>query len=134
MAAFCMLQNVHDVLPCGKTAYEKRFNESFRGAIIPLGAAVTFKPSNPKDIESMPEVGKKDRDGIFIGYDQKHGGGYTDNMWVLDGIKLTNVETTDEVHSERVHEKEITVLKDVKATLSFRLSPRNGDNHLTAEK
>ena len=47
-----------------------------------------------------------------MGYDQKHGGGYTDNMWVLDAIKLTKAETTDEVHSDRVHEMEITVVED----------------------
>ena len=75
MAGFYMLRNVHDVLPCGKTVYEKRFNEPFRGSISPFGAAITFKPSSPKGIESMPKMWRNDRDGIFMGYDQKHGGG-----------------------------------------------------------
>ena len=54
-----------------------------------------------------------------MGYDQKYGGGYTDNVWVLDGIELTNVETTDEVHSKRVHGKEITVFKDVSGNFIY---------------
>ena len=119
MAAFCILRNVHDGFASGKTGYEQRFNEPFRGAIIPFVAAITFKPSNLETIAQIAKMGKKDRDGIFMGYDQKHGGGYTDNMWVLDGMKLTHVETTDEVHSERVHEKETTVLKDVNGSFFF---------------
>ena len=47
-----------------------------------------------------------------MGYVQKHGGGCTDTVWVLDGIELTDEESTDEVHSKRVHEKELTILKD----------------------
>ena len=39
------------------------------------------------------------------------------HMWVLDAIKLTNAETTDEIHSDRVHEMEITVVKDVEGKL-----------------
>ena len=80
MAAFCMLRNVHDVLPCGKTAYGKRFGETFRGAIIPFGAAITYKPSNPEIIAQMRKLGKKNREGLFMRYDQQHGGGYTDQM------------------------------------------------------
>ena len=66
----------------------------------------------------MTKMVKKNRDGIFMGYVQKHGGGYIDNMFVLDAIKLTNAETTDEVHSDRVHEMEITVVKDVDGNFS----------------
>ena len=62
-----------------------------------------------------------------MGYDQKHGGGYTDNVWVLDGIELTNAETTDEVHSKRVHGKEIAIS-------SSQLSQKNGSSHMTAER
>ena len=125
MAAFCMLRNVHDVLPSGKMAYEQRFNEPFRGAIIPFGAAITYNPLQPGHDRSLAKMGKKNRDGIFMGYDQKHGGGYTDNMWVLDGIKLANVESTDEVHSERVHEMEITVLKDASGDFYFPVLSEN---------
>ena len=104
MAVFCIFRNVPDVLPCGKTAYEKRFGEPFRGAIIPFGAAITYKPSKPDIIAQMAKIGKKNREGIFMGYVQQHGGGYTDQMWVLDALKLTNIETTDEVFSDRVAE------------------------------
>ena len=40
-------------------------------------------------------------------------------MWVLDALKLTNVETTDEVSSDRVAEAEITVVKDENGQFIF---------------
>ena len=54
-----------------------------------------------------------------MGYMQKHGGGYTDNVWILDGIELTNAQSTDEVHTKHVHEKEITVQKDANNNFIF---------------
>ena len=112
MAAFCMLRNVHDILPDGRTAYEKRFNETFRGTIIPFGSAITYRPANPDIIAQMAKMGQKTREALFMGYEQHHGGGYTDRVWILDALKLTNAETTDEVSSDRVAEAEITVVKD----------------------
>ena len=66
MAAFCMLRNVHDILPDGRTAYEKRFGEPFRGTIIPFGAAITYRPANPDIIAQMAKMGQKTREALFM--------------------------------------------------------------------
>ena len=39
MAALCFLRNVHDIQPCGKTAYELRYGEPFYGPMIAFGAS-----------------------------------------------------------------------------------------------
>ena len=78
-----MAGNVHDILPCGKAAYEKRFGEPFPGSIIPFVAAITYKPTNLGIIAQMTKMGKKNKKGLFMGYDLQHGGGHTDQMWVL---------------------------------------------------
>ena len=39
---FCYLQNVQDLLAEGKTPYERRFGEPFKGPIIPFGVMVEF--------------------------------------------------------------------------------------------
>ena len=45
MKCYCYLRNVQDLLANGKTPYERRFGESFKGPIIPFGALVEYLPS-----------------------------------------------------------------------------------------
>ena len=92
MAAFCFLRNVHDILPCGKTAYELRYGEPFNCPIIPFGSSILYKPSRPKDIDEMPKMGSKLLEGIFLGYVQQSGGGWSGDVDVLDAIELTNAQ------------------------------------------
>ena len=40
MECYCYLRNVHDLLADGKTPYERRFVEPFKGPVIPFGAMV----------------------------------------------------------------------------------------------
>ena len=42
---YCYLRNLQDFLRDGKTPWERRFGESFKGPIIPFGALVEYHPN-----------------------------------------------------------------------------------------
>ena len=81
MTTYCFLHVIcdkydypEDGVRC--TPYEKRFGVEFRGPIIPMGAAVTYKPAYDKDKERCHKFGIKTLPAIFIGYVQQEGGGW----------------------------------------------------------
>ena len=106
MNCYCFLRNVVDLLVLdttasrnreqgadpesrpAATAYFNRFKVDFAGPIISFGAKVTYKPSAEKDSDDMPRLGTKLRDGIFVGYDQICGGGWSGDLLILDALQL----------------------------------------------
>ena len=64
----CYLRNVHDFLANGKTPYERRFGESFKGPVIPFGAMVEHYPISARGQSRLHQCGKKVLPGIFLGY------------------------------------------------------------------
>ena len=68
MERYCDLRNVQDLLADGKTPYEQRFGESFKGQIIPFGAQVEYLPNSERDKARIHQIGKKVSPGIFIDY------------------------------------------------------------------
>ena len=111
MMAFCMLRNVHDVRADGQTSYKARFGEDFDGPIIPFGCAVTYKPSRKKDQEALAKLGQKTCEGIFMGYHQKAGGGWSGDVDILDSLELTTAGDIEEVHTKRIAAAEMVVTK-----------------------
>ena len=65
MECYCYLRHVKDLLADGKTPYERRFGEPFKGPRIPFGAMVEYHPSSPKDQMRIHQLGKKILLGIF---------------------------------------------------------------------
>ena len=59
MECCCYLRNVQDLLADGKTPYERRFGEPFKGPVIPCGAMVEYHH----------QFGKNVSRGIFLGYE-----------------------------------------------------------------
>ena len=53
----------------GKTPYERRFGESFKGPITPFGVMVEYHPSSPKDQVRIHQFGQKVLRGTFFGYE-----------------------------------------------------------------
>ena len=49
MECYCYLRNVQDLLENGKTPYQRRFGESFKGPIIPFGVQVAYVPNSERD-------------------------------------------------------------------------------------
>ena len=46
MECYTYLRNVTDLLSDGKTPYERRFGQQFKGPIIPFGSLVEYHPYN----------------------------------------------------------------------------------------
>ena len=68
MECYTYLRNIQDLLSDGKTPYERRFGEPFKGPIIPFGSLVECHPTTAKDQSRIHELGKKVLPGLFLGY------------------------------------------------------------------
>ena len=66
MECCCHLRNVQDLLPDGKTPYERRFGEPCKRPVIPLGS-VTEHPMSAKEQSRLHQCGKKFLPGVFLG-------------------------------------------------------------------
>ena len=78
MECYAYLRNVTDLLSDGKTPYERRFGQPFKGPIIPFGSLVEYHPITAKDQSRTHQFGKKVLLGLFLGY-AAHAG------WILKG-------------------------------------------------
>ena len=56
-----------DLLSDGKTPYERRFGEPFRGANIPFGSLVEYYSISSNDQSRIHHFGKKVLPGLFLG-------------------------------------------------------------------
>ena len=59
MECYTYLRNVTDLLSDGKTPYERRFGQPFKGPIIPFGSLVEYHPITAKDQSRIHQFGKK---------------------------------------------------------------------------
>ena len=71
---YTYLRNVTDLLSDGKTPYERRFGQPFKGPIIPIGSLVEYHPITAKDQSRIHQFGKKVLPGLFLGYALYAGG------------------------------------------------------------
>ena len=74
MECYTYLRNVQDLLSDGKTPYERRFEQPFKGPIIPFGSLVEYYPISAKDQSRIHQFGKKVLPGLFLGYALYAGG------------------------------------------------------------
>ena len=68
MECYTYLRNVKDLLSDGKTPYERRFGQPFKGPIIPFGSLVEYHPITEKDQSRIHQFEKKVLPGLFLGY------------------------------------------------------------------
>ena len=68
LECYCCLRNVQDLLADGKTLYERRFGEPFKGPIILFGAMVEYYPISARDQSRLHQIGNKVLPAIFFGY------------------------------------------------------------------
>ena len=68
MGCYCFFRNVQDLLSDGKTLHERRFEEQFRGPIIPFAAKVEYHPISAKDLARLQLLDKKISQAFFKGY------------------------------------------------------------------
>ena len=66
MECYTYLRNVTDLLSDGKTPYERRFGQPFKGPIIPFGSLVEYHPFTAKDQSLIHRFGKRVLPGLFL--------------------------------------------------------------------
>jgi hypothetical protein len=111
MACYCFLRNVADKLQDGFTAYQNRYHRKFKGKLVPFGAAVSYKPSSPKDLDRLPKFGDKTLPGLFVGYHLHAGGSWSGDYLVVDLEELGEAEAARDVHIKRIKELDIPLGK-----------------------
>ena len=97
MECFSCLRNIQDLLSGGKTSYERRFGEPFKGPIIPFGSLVEYCPISANDQSRIHQIGKKVLPGIFFGY---AGGIWIGDMMVAD-VKALGKLDSSEIHAPK---------------------------------
>ena len=111
MECLSYLRNVADLSSDGKTPYERRFGQPFKGPIIPFGSLVEYHPITAKDQSRIHQFGKKVLPGLFLGYAL-----YAVRNWKGDVLiaDLEELETMDasEIYSERLNAKEVIFPKE----------------------
>ena len=111
MECYTYLRNVTDLLSDGKTPYERRFGQPFKGPIIPFGSLVEYHPIIAKDQSRIHQFGKKVLPGLFLGYALYAGGIWKGDVLIAD---LEELETMDasEIYSKRLNAKEVIFPKE----------------------
>ena len=111
MECYTYLRNVTDLLSDGKTPYERRFGQPFKGPIIPFGSLVEYHLITAKDQSRIHQFGKKVLPGLFLGYAL-----YAGEIWKGDVLiaDLEELETMDasEIYSKRLNAKEVIFHKE----------------------
>ena len=105
------LRNIQDLLSDGKTPYERRFGEPFKGPIIPFGSLVEYHPISSKDQSRINKFGKKVLPGLFLGYALYAGGIWKGDTMVADIEELETMDAS-EIHSKRLNAKEVIFPKE----------------------
>ncbi|MHC4951072.1 MAG: hypothetical protein ACYTEU_08835, partial [Planctomycetota bacterium] len=97
MLCFCFLRNVSLVLETGSTAYKERFGSGFSGPLIPFGAQVEYLPITHADKTKQHAFGSKMRRGIFLGYVQQAGGGWSGDLFIGDWEQIAGAEALSDI-------------------------------------
>ena len=104
MECYTYLRNVKDLLSDGKTPYERRFGQPFKGPIIPFGSLVEFCPISAKDQSRIHQFEKKVLPGLFLRYALYAGGIWKGDVLVADREELETMDAS-EIYSKRLNAK-----------------------------
>ena len=111
MECYTYLRNLTDLLSDGKTPYERRFGQPFKGPTIPFGSLVEYHPMTAKDQSRILHFRKNVLPGLFLGYAL-----YAGWIWKGDVLfaDLEELETMDasEIYSKRLNAKEVIFPKE----------------------
>ena len=108
MECYTCLRNVTDLFSDGKTPYERRFWQPFKGPIIPFCSLVKYHPITAKDQSRIHQFGKKVLPGIFLGYELIVGGSWKGNILTADLEYLEKLDASD-FYPPRINAKEVLI-------------------------
>ena len=111
LSCFCFLKNLVDLLDDG-TAYQRRCNADFPGPLIPFGAEITWKPISQKDKACLHVFGEIVLSGVFLGYEQQEGGGWSGDLCILNWGETENGQHFSDMHIKRFKSTEVLAVQD----------------------
>ena len=126
------LRNVTDLLSDGKTPYERRFGQPFKGPIIPFGSLVEYHPITAKDQSRIHKFGKKVLPGLFLGYALYAGRICKGDVLFADFEELETMDAS-EIYSKRLNAKEVIFPKQGEFIFPIaggRIKTTGGDQEL----
>ena len=106
MECYTYLRNVTDLLSDGKTPYERRFGELYKGPIVPFGAMVEYHPISAEDLSRLHQFGKKVLPSIFLLYVLYAGESGKEILW-SQTLRSWEKMDASEIHAERLNAKEV---------------------------
>ena len=121
MRIFCFLHCIMDILIDGKTSYEKRYKAVFDGPLWPMGIEVKWQPQSAKDKERVHAFGDKRLEGIFVGYSQDPGGGWNENVIIIDKLDL-ETKSINQIHHRKCLWKEVEPMLEDDGEFIFPLA------------
>ena len=129
---YTYLPNIQNLLIDGKTPYERRFGEPFKGPIIPFVSLVENYALSAKDQSRIHQFGKKVLPGLFLGYALYARGIWKGDVLIAD---LEELETMDasEIYSKRLNAKEVIFPKQGEFTFPIadgRIKTLGGEQEL----
>ena len=132
MECYTYLRNATELVSDGKTPYERRFGQPFKGPIIPFGSLVKYHPITAKDQSRIHQFGKKVLPGLFLGYALYAGGIWKGDVLIAD---LEELETMDAsgIYSKRLNAKEVIFPKQGEFIFPIadgRIKTHGGDQEL----
>ena len=95
MECYTYLRNVTDFLSDGKTHYERRFGQPFKGPIIPFGSLVEYYLMSATDHSRIHQFGKKVLPGLFLEYALYAGGIWKGDITVADFEELEMMDASE---------------------------------------
>ena len=112
MECYTYLRNIQDLLSEGKTPYERRFGEPFKGPIVPFGSLVEYYPIFCERPVRNPSIWKEILSGLFLGYALYAGWIWKCDITVAD---IEELETMDaqEIYPKRLNAKEVIFPKEI---------------------
>ena len=111
MKCYCFHRNAVDVVSGGRTPFAMRYGEDYKGPIIPLGAEIEYRPSSKKDRKRLHKVGSKMLSGVFVGYKQKVGGGWSGELIIADWEEIENADVHSTISKKVFLAQEVYAVK-----------------------
>ena len=110
MGCYCCLRNVQDFFWNGKTPFERRCGEPFRGTVIPCGSMVEHHSVSGKDQARLQQFGEKVLLGIILGYALYAVCIWKGDIMVADSEELENLDVS-QIHARRLNAQEVLMQK-----------------------
>ena len=105
---YCYLRNVQDLQVDGKTPYERRFGEPFKGTIIPFRSNGWISSDFDKRSIKIFSIWQEKITSNFLGHELTAGGIWKGDVLVADNEDLENIGASD-IYPRRIKAKELLI-------------------------